>query len=138
MSETLEAAKKFLAQCTDEERIILLDYLKERLPRHPLEQDWGVDSEVILSAISRSSDLTKRGVRGIIAEAIFERNVLGKLATWEAVNFVDDRPYDFLDPFDDPRTKASPYPGQTSTNEATTAHAGFTGQPPLPVRNVRR
>jgi hypothetical protein len=96
MNETLEAAKRVLAQCTDEERIILFDYLKERLPRHPLEHEWSVGAEIILSAISRSSDLTKRGVRGIIAEAIFERNVLGTLKTWEAVSFVDDRPYDFL------------------------------------------
>ncbi len=96
MSETLEAAKRVLAQCTDEEKIILLDYLKERLPQHLLEQEWGVGAEIILSAISRSSDLTKRGVRGIIAEAIFERNVLGALSTWETMGFVDDRPYDFL------------------------------------------
>lgn len=96
MSETLEAAKRVLAQCTDEERIILLDYLKKRQPRHPLEQEWSVGAEIILSAISRSSDLTKRGVRGIIAEAIFERYVLGTLKTWGAVSFVDDRPYDFL------------------------------------------
>ena len=96
MSETLDAAKRVLAQCTDEERIILLDYLKESLPRHSLEQEWGVGAEIILSAISRSSDLTKRGVRGIIAEAIFERNVLGTLKSWETMSFVDDRPYDFL------------------------------------------
>jgi hypothetical protein len=61
-----------------------------------LEQEWGVGAEVILSAISRSSDLTKRGVRGIIAEAVFERNVLGGLKGWEAVRFVEDRPFDFL------------------------------------------
>jgi hypothetical protein len=58
--------------------------------------EWGVGTEVILSAISRSSDLTKRGVRGIIAEAIFERQVLADLKGWKAVRFVDDRPYDFL------------------------------------------
>jgi hypothetical protein len=96
VSESLEAAKRLLNRCTDEERVMLLEYLRERLPRHPIEQEWSVGSEIILSAISRSSDLTKRGVRGIIAEAIFERNVLGKLNTWEGVSFVDDRPYDFL------------------------------------------
>jgi hypothetical protein len=96
MSESLEALKKLLDQCTSEEQIILLDYLRARLPRHPLEQEWGVDAEIILSAISRSSDLTKRGVRGIIAEAIFERKVMGALSGWEAVSFADDRAYDFL------------------------------------------
>jgi hypothetical protein len=96
MSESLENLKKLLDQCTDEERAALLDYLRARLPQHPLEREWGVGSEIILSAISRSSDLTKRGVRGIIAEAVFERNVLAGLKGWEGVRFVEDRPYDFL------------------------------------------
>jgi hypothetical protein len=96
MSESLDNLRHLLDQCSDEERAALLDYLKARLPEHPLEREWGVGAEIILSAISRSSDLTKRGVRGIIAEAVFERNVLADLKDWEAVRFVDDRPYDFL------------------------------------------
>jgi hypothetical protein len=58
MSETLDALKKLLEGCSDEERITLLDYFRAPLPRHPLEEGWGVDAEIILSAISRSSDLT--------------------------------------------------------------------------------
>jgi hypothetical protein len=96
MSESLDKLKRLLAKCTTEERRALLDYLKARLPEHPLEREWGVGAEVILSAIARSSDLTKRGVRGIIAEAIFERQVLADLKSWENVRFVEDRPYDFL------------------------------------------
>ena len=96
MSEFLEAAKQSINACTNEELVILLEVLRGRLPQHSLEREWGVGAEIILSAISRSSDLTKRGVRGIIAEAIFERNVLGRLRGWEAMSFVDDRPYDFL------------------------------------------
>jgi hypothetical protein len=96
MSESLENVRHLVDQCSDEERAALLDYLKARLPQHPLEKEWGVGAEVILSAIARSSDLTKRGVRGIIAEAVFERNVLAGLKDWEGVGFVDDRPYDFL------------------------------------------
>jgi hypothetical protein len=96
MSESLDSAKELLNRCTDEERVVLFDFLRDRSPRHPLEQEWGVGAEIILSAISRSSDLTKRGVRGIIAEAIFERNVLGRLNGWEVISFIDDRPYDFL------------------------------------------
>ncbi len=96
MTESLDTLKRLIDESTDEERAALLDYLKARLPQHPLEQEWGVGAEVILSAIARSSDLTKRGVRGIIAEAIFERNILPSLDEWEVVNFLDDRPYDFL------------------------------------------
>lgn len=96
MSPSLDELKHILDQCTDEQRTALLDYLKSRLPQHPLEKEWGVGAEVILSAIARSSDLTKRGVRGIIAEAVFERNVLAGLKGWEVVRFVEDRPFDFL------------------------------------------
>jgi hypothetical protein len=96
MTESIDNLKRLLDECTEEERSALLDYLKARIPQHPLEKEWGVGAEVILSAISRSSDLTKRGVRGIIAEAIFERNVLACLRGWEQVNFLDVRPYDFL------------------------------------------
>jgi hypothetical protein len=96
MSPSIEELKHILGQCTVEEQAALVDYLKTRVPQHDLEKEWGVGAEVILSAISRSSDLTKRGVRGIIAEAVFERNVLAGLQGWEAVRFVEDRPYDFL------------------------------------------
>lgn len=96
MSPSVDELKHILGQCTAEEQAALLDYLKTRVPQHDLENEWGVGAEVILSAISRSSDLTKRGVRGIIAEAVFERNVLAGLHGWEAVRFIEDRPYDFL------------------------------------------
>ncbi|HXF14915.1 MAG TPA: hypothetical protein VN517_17300 [Terriglobales bacterium] len=92
----LDQIRKLLEACTYEEQVSILDYLQARTPQHPLEREWGVGGEVILSAISRSSDLTKRGVRGIIAEAIFERSVLASLKGWESVSFVDDRPYDFM------------------------------------------
>src|SRR2546428_229094 len=96
MNESLDNLKRLLDECTDAQRAALLDYLKARLPQHLLEKEWGVGAEVILSAIARSSDLTKRGVRGIIAEAVFEKNVLRSLKEWEVVSFLDDRPYDFL------------------------------------------
>lgn len=96
MSDRLAAIQRLLDDCTDSELISILDYIEARSPQHPLEREWGVGAEVILSAIARSSDLTKRGIRGIIAEAIFERAVLTSLVNWEAVPFLDDRPYDFL------------------------------------------
>ena len=96
MNESINRIKRLLDACTDEERASVLDYLKERHPEHPLEAEWGVSADVILSAISRSNDLTKRGIRGIIAEAIFERHTLSRLVGWSAVPLLEDRPYDFL------------------------------------------
>lgn len=96
MTDALDTLKHQIDQCTEQERKLLFDYLRTKLPDHPLEKEWGVSAEIILSAISRSSDLTKRGVRGIIAEAVFERNILSQLKSWNVIPFVEDKPYDFL------------------------------------------
>lgn len=96
MTESLDNLKRLIDECSNEQRAIILEYLKGRFPQHPLEQEWGVGADIILSAISRSSDLTKRGVRGIIAEAIFEKHVLTGLRGWEASAFTGNPTYDFL------------------------------------------
>jgi hypothetical protein len=66
MSEPLSTREQQLDRCTDAERAAVLDYLRVRMPQHPLEREWGVGAEIILSAIARSYDLTKRGVRGLL------------------------------------------------------------------------
>jgi len=96
MTDVLDKLKQQIDQCNDQERNLLFEYLRTKLPEHPLEKEWGVRAEIILSAISRSSDLTKRGVRGIIAEAVFDRGILSPLKGWKAIPFVEDKPYDFL------------------------------------------
>lgn len=59
-----------------EERRKLFDFLREEFTLHPLEQKFGVRAEVICEAIARASDLTQRGIRGVIAEAVFVQQVL--------------------------------------------------------------
>jgi hypothetical protein len=97
MSESLEAISKLVDECSEGDRRALKLYLRRLVP-HPLEREWGVDADTILSAISRSSDLTKRGVRGIIAEAVFVNEVLPTVAEsgWKPVDFSGDQPYDAL------------------------------------------
>ncbi len=94
----VEQIKALLQECSAEEQKAVFEYLRAQRFRHALEKEWAVSSDIILSSIARSSDLTKRGVRGIIAEAVFAQNILGPLANagWEVVQFSDDRPYDFL------------------------------------------
>ncbi|MBI5191021.1 MAG: hypothetical protein HZA22_10130 [Nitrospirae bacterium] len=79
----------------DEERFIFYS-LREKHPIHELERLWNVRAEVILEAIHRSSDLTKRGVKGIIAEASFKYDVLEKLGHLKELEFTGDNGYDFL------------------------------------------
>ena len=97
MSESLEAISRLIDQCSEEDRRALKLYLQKLLP-HPLEQQWGIEADTILSAISRSSDLTKRGVRGIIAEAVFVNEIVPTVAGsgWQPAEFSGDQPFDAL------------------------------------------
>ncbi|MHB1794567.1 MAG: hypothetical protein ACYCPO_06335 [Acidobacteriaceae bacterium] len=97
MSESLETIKKLVNECSADERRALRIYLDSLLP-HPLETEWGIDSDTILSAIRRSSDLTKRGVRGIIAEAVFENEVIPLMAAsgWKPTVIEADRSFDAI------------------------------------------
>jgi hypothetical protein len=94
-----------LDSCTPEQRREIFQSLRSEFPIHPIERDLSASAEVILEAISRSSDLIQRGIRGVIAEAAFETNVLRALKDWSQIPLVGDHSYDFLlrDPLGDVR-----------------------------------
>jgi len=95
MNESTETIKKLVAECSADEQRAVRHYLSVVAP-HPLEREWGIDADTILSAIRRSSDLTRRGVRGIIAEAVFENSILPPLvgSGWEVATITGDLSYD--------------------------------------------
>jgi hypothetical protein len=97
MRESLETISKLIDECPEEDRKALKLYLQGLLP-HPLEREWGIDADTILNAINRSSDLTKRGVRGIIAEAVFVNEIMPTVARsgWRPVDFGGDHSFDAL------------------------------------------
>lgn len=92
----IDQIKHLLNQCTEEQRREVFAILRAEFSIHPLEKRWNTSAEVILDAISRASDLTQRGVRGVIAEAAFKYNVLTKLPGWAGTELEGDHPYDFL------------------------------------------
>jgi hypothetical protein len=98
MSALTDEVIALLGRATDAERNLVLAYLRERLPLHPLEREWNTTSVTILTAIARSTDLTLRGVRGILAEATFETSVLSGIERrgWQALKIFGDQSYDFL------------------------------------------
>jgi hypothetical protein len=97
MRESPEGIRKLVDECSEEDRKALKMYLQRLLP-HPLEREWAIDADTILSAINRSSDLTKRGVRGIIAEAVFVNEIMPTVAVlgWQPVEVSGDHPFDAL------------------------------------------
>jgi hypothetical protein len=98
MSRRTDEILKLIERCTDDEKRLILGYLRERISIHSLEDEWNTTAEAILTAIARSADITLRGVRGILAEATFEGTVIKTLQDggWEAVNAIGEYPYDFL------------------------------------------
>jgi len=95
-SDIVSGVKEILAGAPDQDQSAVFEWLRETRKIHPLEDEFDAPAEVILEAVSRSSDLTKRGVRGVIAEAIFKVEVVDKLENWHDVTPDGDYPYDFL------------------------------------------
>ncbi|MGD1097731.1 MAG: hypothetical protein ABSB35_37805 [Bryobacteraceae bacterium] len=98
MSELTDEICGLIDRSSEEERRLVLNYLRQRVPLHPLEQEWATTAEAILTAIARSTDLTLRGIRGILAEATFGDIILPKLESngWNVIAILGDQTYDFL------------------------------------------
>jgi len=88
--------KLLLDQCTPEERLEVFRILRTQFSIHPLEDKLNAKAEVILEAFSKASDLTLRGIRGIIAEACFTVDVVGALDGWKDVSVTGAHAYDCL------------------------------------------
>jgi hypothetical protein len=88
-----------LAVRTPEERRMLFKTLRHEFPIHKLEKQLNTSAEVILEAISRASDLTLRGIRGIIAEAAFKQDIIvpftSNSSAWKEINHTGDQSFDF-------------------------------------------
>lgn len=87
---------QLLEACNEEERREILQRIRQTTLIHPIEAKLNTTAEVILEAIDRASDLTLRGIRGIIAEASFLVNVLNESEGWRDITPPGDFPYDFL------------------------------------------
>lgn len=90
---------RILAERTPSERRAIFKTLRHEFPIHELEARLNTSAEVILEAISRASDLTLRGIRGIIAEAAFKQEIVlpftSNGAAWREVPLVGDHSFDF-------------------------------------------
>lgn len=86
--------RALLAKCSDEQRSLIFEELRKTIPIHPFETRMNAKAEVILEALDRAGDLTLRGIRGIIGEATFVREIVPSLAGWEDVTPPGDLPYD--------------------------------------------
>ena len=89
-----------IAKLKPEKRRKVFDHLRAEFA-HALETKWGLPYETVLEAIGRASDLTQRGVRGVIAEAVFILQVLPEAlegSGWAVVDaaIAADIPFDVV------------------------------------------
>jgi hypothetical protein len=92
----IEQIKHLLSLCSPAQRQEIFRYLRAEFPIHPLEVELNTEAGIILEAIQRSGGLTLRMIRGVIAEAAFEIEVVERLVGWRNVTPPGDLPYDFL------------------------------------------
>ncbi|HMH19951.1 MAG TPA: hypothetical protein VK572_17580 [Burkholderiales bacterium] len=95
--DTLQAIRAALAAVSSDDRRRVFQDLRKEFPIHDLERKWNAPSEVVLEAIARATDLTQRGLRGVIAEAAFAQTVVVPLlpAGWTDDTPAGDIPFDF-------------------------------------------
>lgn len=101
MTKAFEDLVAALAECSETEKQRLFEILRQELARdrasrHELEREFDIGAERILDAIKRGSDLTKRGVRGVIAETVFATEVAPNTPGWEVSEPTGDEPYDVV------------------------------------------
>lgn len=94
-----QAIEQIIRNLTADEKKNLLEELRKEIPIHHLEQDWNISAEFVLEAISRSQDITKRGVRGIVAELCFSHYIIEPFLNqpgWSGVTLTESLSYDSL------------------------------------------
>jgi len=87
-----------LEQCSDEERKALFKALRATHQIHELEAVFGAPAEVILEAIHKAPELTRRMLRGVIADAAFAQFTIPILAEhgWRDVTPPGNFTYDHM------------------------------------------
>jgi len=97
MDKQVEEIKELLAACTPTQREIIFKELRKEFNIHPLEAKLVTQAEIILEAINKDDKgLTFRMMRGVIAKAAFQIEVISKLENWADVTPEGDLPYDYL------------------------------------------
>jgi hypothetical protein len=90
----IQQIRQMLASCSKSERREVFEHLRNEFGIHPLEQTLHARAEVILEAIHRAGELTRRMIRGVIAGAAFDVEVADRLTGWSKLPLAGDPPYD--------------------------------------------
>lgn len=97
MTDQVKQIEQLLAACTAEQRQLIFRLLRQEFPIHPIEAELSTEAEIILEAFARDkTGLTFRMMRGVIAQAAFEIEVVQNLIGWQNITPTGDLPFDFM------------------------------------------
>jgi hypothetical protein len=88
--------REILSACTPKQREEIVRLLRIEYRIHRIEREWNTSAEVVLEALARSSELTQRMFKGILAEAAFKVEVVDKLTGWRDVTPPGMHAFDFV------------------------------------------
>jgi hypothetical protein len=93
----LSIIRELLLQCSHEEQEIIFRELRQRHLIHDFERVIGAPAEMILEAVHRAPELTRRMLRGVIADAAFRTFVITSLEPhgWRDVTPEGNFAYDY-------------------------------------------
>jgi hypothetical protein len=93
----LATIRELLEQCSSEERAALFSELRAIHQIHEFEAVIGAPAEMILEAVHRAPELTRRMLRGVIADAAFRTFVVTAVAPhgWNDVTPEGNFAYDY-------------------------------------------
>lgn len=96
MTEELNELRSLIAALSPQQQRDLFKPLLQNHLVHPLEAQWNISADFVLEAIARSQDITKRGVRGIIAELCFNNYIIEPIRHrgWIPQPIFGDQPFD--------------------------------------------
>lgn len=94
----LSAIRELLAQCSPEDMATVFRELRAIHQIHEFESVIGAPAEMILEAVHRAPELTRRMLRGVIADAAFRTFVIASLEPhgWHNVTPEGNFAYDYM------------------------------------------
>lgn len=95
-SDPANQIRQLLDACTIAQRDAIVKLLRSEYRIHQIEQQWNTSAEIVLEALARSSELTQRMFKGILAEAACKVEVIDKLAGWKDVTPLGSHAFDFV------------------------------------------
>lgn len=97
MDKQVAEILSLMSKCSPLQKEVIFKELRKEIQIHPIESQLNIVAEIILEAIHKDqSGLTFRMMRGVIAEAAFEVEIISKLQNWKAITPEGDLPFDYL------------------------------------------